>query len=457
MTKKILVLTTEPLPFPGMETTGAGLRAWGLSEGLRSSGFDVFPTMPFQTLLQKNEYLKNKLTPFCFDRLNLNAFVKAQKTDIVILQHWGLFKDLGEIDCPLVIDLAGPHLLERQYWGSKDSEGDLLEKLSALRAADFLICSGKFQRLYFLPFLSLAAWKIDDSSLPVIPFSISPSPSSENKDIEKNLFVYAGRFLPWQNPEKPIRWLLETFNERNKGHLVLFGGFHPFGDVSEGKFLPFINELNKHPRVSFKGTVPFWELLNEISKASVALDLLPRNPERQLAFTSRTMVFLWAGVPVIYNDYSELSQIIERYNTGWIINPEDEGRFKNLINQLLDEPQKIEKMRSNIPAFRTDYSWDKTIKPLVDFCKNPEFRKNKTRTMLSFESKEVRIRNLEKALSFAESELLTLKGNFFVRVASKLQKFSTFISPLIFIILLPISIFLIVIFILFDSIIKTPE
>ena len=35
---KILILTTEPLPLPGMAATGAGLRAWGLAFGLRSAG-----------------------------------------------------------------------------------------------------------------------------------------------------------------------------------------------------------------------------------------------------------------------------------------------------------------------------------------------------------------------------------------------------------------------------------
>ena len=37
-----LILTGEPLPLPGRVTTGAGLRAWGLKEGLRCAGLDVW-------------------------------------------------------------------------------------------------------------------------------------------------------------------------------------------------------------------------------------------------------------------------------------------------------------------------------------------------------------------------------------------------------------------------------
>ena len=39
--RRIAVLTTDPLPVPGSPTTGAGLRAWGLAEGLRARGHDV--------------------------------------------------------------------------------------------------------------------------------------------------------------------------------------------------------------------------------------------------------------------------------------------------------------------------------------------------------------------------------------------------------------------------------
>ncbi|MGB9693138.1 MAG: hypothetical protein ACPL7D_13335, partial [Candidatus Sumerlaeaceae bacterium] len=39
--RRVLVITPEPLPLPGQATTGAGLRAWGLTMGLRMRGFDA--------------------------------------------------------------------------------------------------------------------------------------------------------------------------------------------------------------------------------------------------------------------------------------------------------------------------------------------------------------------------------------------------------------------------------
>lgn len=455
MSKKILLLTTEPLPYQGMETTGAGLRAWGLAEGLKSKGFKVHAAMPFQSIPQNREDLKEKLSDFCFYRHKLNEYIKKHSPDVIVLQHWGMFRDLGEINCPLAIDLAGPHLLERRFWGSNDFEGDLYEKLSALRAADFLVCSGEYQRLYFLPYLMSAGWDINENSLPVIPFSISPTPCfTSNENIEKDTFVFSGRFLPWQSPEKPIRWLLDVFTELNKGKLIIYGGIHPFGDVSEGKFIPLLKELQNNPRVIFKGTLPFFELLSEISKISIALDLLPKNPERELAFTSRTMMYFWANTPVIYNDYSEISQLIEKYNIGWTLNSDDEQAFKKLIQSIMNNTLHITEKRANIQQFQQEYNWEKTINPLSDFCDNANIRKNKIQSLLNSENKEFKIKELEKTLSEVKSELLTIKGKFLIKILLKMGFLKPLFSVVIFLILLPFSLLLATVFTINDKISK---
>ena len=43
-----------------------------------------------------------------------------------------VLRELGEVDCPLAIDLAGPHLLERRFWGSRDPEGDRAQTMDEL-------------------------------------------------------------------------------------------------------------------------------------------------------------------------------------------------------------------------------------------------------------------------------------------------------------------------------------
>jgi len=49
---------------------------------------------------------------------------------------------------------------------------------------------------------------------------------------------------------------------------------------------------------------PTPDKLIEYTGASVAWDVMARNPERELAFTSRTVEYLWC-LPVVYNNYAE--------------------------------------------------------------------------------------------------------------------------------------------------------
>jgi hypothetical protein len=44
--KKVLVVSGDALPLPGYPTSGAGLRAWGIGQGLRSRDFEVTFAMP---------------------------------------------------------------------------------------------------------------------------------------------------------------------------------------------------------------------------------------------------------------------------------------------------------------------------------------------------------------------------------------------------------------------------
>lgn len=434
----ILIITTEPLPYPGMVTTGAGLRAWGLAQGLRTQGFDVITAMPISVLPEtgaENPEIRNN----CFERHNLTGFIQEKNPDVLIVQHWGLMREIETVECPLVIDLAGPHLLERAYWGSESFESDLYEKLAALRRADFVICSGESQRHYFLGFLSLAGFSLEPQLLPVIPLSLSPDLPAYRQG-ERDSFVYGGMLLPWQDPSEALRWLLEVLDEQQHGSLTFFGGMHPEGDVSGGAFQALLERLEQHPRVMLKGLMPYDQLLAEYQHASVALDLMARNLERELAFTTRTMVYLWCGLPVMYNNYSELSGYISRYEAGWVVSPEDEAGFKSIVEEILARPEEVGRRGQNAQRLvRDHFTWDKTIGPLASFCRGPGFRHGKEAAALRFESQDLRIAQLTSELEETRSALLTLKGKRIVRLYERFGSFAFLLTPLVVLLALPIS------------------
>lgn len=363
-------------------TTGAGLRAWGLAHGLKAKGFDVLLATPLegsQSIEQsRNPALDNQVQFFTRDKLKkvLDNF----NPDVIIMQHWGLAYALPDkLAVPLILDLAGPHLLERKYWGNRDAARDRAEKIRALRSADYIICGGEIQRRYFYPFLTEAGYHLPIDEIPVIPFSPPPvAPVRPGTPNQNFTLVYGGAFLAWQNPEKPLRWLLEVMDELGAGRLLFYGGSHPSLDASAGRFIGLFNVLQKHPRVEMRGWKSFDTLCEEYAtECHVALDLMERNEERELAYTTRTLIYMYCGLPVIYNNYSEVSQLIERTRSGWTLDPDDETGFKDLVRDIILHPEKIETLGRNAQAAALNHNWEVTIEPLAKFCNNPSLRPGK--------------------------------------------------------------------------------
>jgi len=421
---RVLVITTEPLPLPGQATTGAGLRAWGLCEGLRGRGFDALIATPVPPADGGETAAHIRV----FARGNLAPVLAETSPDVVVLQHWGIAAELPELHLPLVIDLAGPHLLERLYWGTDNPARDLDEKIAALRRADFVTCSGEYQRHYFYGFLQQAAWDLRNAEVPVIPFSIPPDQPAPptHPPAREFTFIYGGAFLAWQDPTRALTWLLDEMDCAGRGRLLFYGGAHPVIDASAGKFAALQQQLASHPRVEMRGWKGFDELLPEYAtEGDVAVDLMSRNPERELAFTTRTMVYLHCGLPVLYNNYSEVSGIIVRGNCGWTLDPDDEPAFRRTVAGLLSGEVDSAPFSVNARATAAAYTWDQTIGPLADFCAAPRTRPGKLEHLLAAEARTA------QSAPAAPSALVHFKSRYW--------KPGRILAPFVYLICLPVS------------------
>jgi hypothetical protein len=420
---RILLITTEPLPLEGWPTTGAGLRAWGLAQGLRSRGHEVALLMADDALAgfapRVGDAPPTRELPEgvgVFNRLTLAEDPRRADCDAIVLQHWGVASLLGEIDRPLAIDLAGPHLLERRHWGSPHPERDAAEKIDALRRADFVTVSGERQRAYFLSFLAMAGWDLDADAdpAPVIPFSLQAD--EKPAPVRPDRFIYGGFFLPWQDPTASIEIALEEMEAAGKGELVFIGGAHPRADVSRGRFADLAERLAAHPRVEMHPPMSYESYRALLREGGVALDLLARNVERELAFTTRTVQYMACGLPVIHNNYSELGAIVDRRSAGWAIDPEDRDRLREVVRGLLggmiDPTFEAEAAHRLV---QRQLNWEKTIGPLADFCAAPRRRASKPAARPTADDAAHRWAEAEAELEKTRSRLDTLLGKRWVR------------------------------------------
>lgn len=371
---KVLIISSDILPLPGLPTTGAGLRAWGIGQGLAARGHTVVYSMP-AIALEGRQIADETIREYAWTGRSLSKIIRLAQPDVVIACNWPVAANIYDCPVPLVLDQHGPHLLERQYQAAfRGFEENARAKRLALSKADYFSCAGDLQRLYFLPWLMQAGFQFDDGRVCTIPVSLSPDlPLREFSD--EITFVYGGVFLPWQDPRAGLQEVLTQLRQRDRGCLKFFGGKHPVYPVDTGLFEELRAQLEHHPRVHVQPMVAHDELLETYRRAHVAIDLMARNPERELAFTTRTVEYLWCGLPVIYNDYAELSRYIREYRAGWTIDPNDRAALKAAVSEVFEQPDRVREYSRNAQRLvRERLTWDRTIDPLDGICRNPARR-----------------------------------------------------------------------------------
>jgi glycosyltransferase involved in cell wall biosynthesis len=376
--RRVLVISPDILPYPGMPTVGSGLRAWSLGWGLRCLGHQVLFSMPKDALIGREKLAPPEIVELAWEHDTLLDIVLAAQPDVLVVCNWPILALLptDALEIPIALDQHGPHYLERTYQKAGDPDENAREKVGALRKADFFTCPGRKQREYFQSWLEKAGWTEQErqEQMGVIPISLSPDLPERNPAGELT-FVYGGVFLPWQDPSTALQVLVETMERRESGRLLLFGGKHPVHRVGTGVFDALVAQLEKSPRVTIAGMVPHEALIAEYTRAHVAIDLMKRNPERELAFTTRTVEYLWCGLPVIYNDYAELSEYIREYNAGWTIDPENRGAIAAVLDEIFSAPDALSERAQNAQRLvRQCLTWDKTIAPLDHFIRYPKRR-----------------------------------------------------------------------------------
>ncbi len=149
---------------------------------------------------------------------------------------------------------------------------------------------------------------------------------------------------------------------------------HCFKHDSEVDLAPgsLPDQVLRSDRVVVEGMIPRDELLKRYSSAHLALDVYSRNPERLLAVTTRTVEYLWCGLPVIYGDYGELATLIREYEAGWVIDPGDPTALRAALEHATSDRAELERRSQNARRLvQGALSWERAIVPLERFVGDP--------------------------------------------------------------------------------------
>jgi glycosyltransferase involved in cell wall biosynthesis len=371
------------MPFGSLPTSGGGLRCWQIYQGLKSRGIEVIASMPaftFLTLKYKDQ-IPPEVREYLWEWHTQDDILKRVNPDAVIFaSNWDHYNLSVKPSVPLIVDLHGSRLIETTLFGSPS---DTNKKVEVFSKADCLLTAGMRQRMYFYGWLTQSGRIPEDEHfIRYIPISLAPEEFERNDalrtEIETPMFVSGGGWFPWQDQSQAIFSICDELVKRQKGCIRIFGT--PHGESAETPEEKKIREIfNKvkglseaNKNIVVEGYVGREELLQEYKKASVAVELMQYNLERELAFTTRTIEYLWCGLPVLYNHYSEISDHIRDYDAGWAVDPQDQGSVERAIAEIFDQPELVAQKSLNAKKLVKDrFTWDKTIEPLVNFLEKP--------------------------------------------------------------------------------------
>lgn len=383
---KVLLFANDIMPFGSLPTSGGGLRCFQLMRGLEHHGIEVVASMPGFTYLADKYY--DRIPPeqksLLWKHETQDDLIRSVKPDAVLYaSNWDHFALLKKPNVPLIVDLHGSRLIETTMF---DRPVSTERKVSVFSMADCFLTAGTRQQNYFYGWL-VQAGRVPDAEhiINYIPVSLSPELPEHcglsPLDNDFPMFVSGGGWFPWQNQSKALFAVCDEVAKRDKGMVRIFGT--PHAENAAGDDERAIVELykrvvalsEKSKRITISGYVGRDELLPHYSRASVALEAMQYNLERELAFTTRTVEYLWCGMPVIYNNFGELSTHIKDYDAGWCVDANSELSVRQAIDEIFSNADLVKQKSKNAQRLVQDrLTWDKTIMPLIEFLKSPKIR-----------------------------------------------------------------------------------
>jgi glycosyltransferase involved in cell wall biosynthesis len=312
------------------------------------------------------------------------------------------FPQLADTPACLVVDGYDPLMAEwlalsttaepaqrRKSWQAR-----MLALARQQQVGDFYVCASERQRDWWLGLLE-AAGRINPATfdadpslrrlLDVAPYGLPAQPLPDPHPVLKGrwpgieagdrLALWGGGLWPWLDPLAAIHAVAALAERHPHLKLVFPGTRHPNqamagmpNHVEAAKRLA--GELGLlESRVFFGDWIPYAEWPHVLQECDVALTLHHDTVETRLAFRSRVLEYVWAGLPTVATGGDATSDLVARFDLGVITPPGDAGAVAAAVDQLLNEPRTWR--AAQFAAARPQLAWEQAAEPLVRYCLAP--------------------------------------------------------------------------------------
>lgn len=392
---QVLLITNDNV---GRKRAGPGIRCVELAKVL-AQHFEVTlaATQPIDLEIEGVQLIPDTLA----HPNRLRAAVS--QSDVIIIQGLilAIFPFLRKTSKFLVVDLYDPYLLEYllashpQFprWGYLRQWHDL--NLQLLRG-DFFLCANDRQRDYWLGRLCALGRLTPEecrrdpsfkSLIGVVPFGISPTPPSHTRSVIKGIIpgiapsdtvlIWGGGIWQWFDPSTVIRALALVGRERPDIKLLFLGTQDPNPNKrvmpvrsEAGELAQNLGLLNR--TVFFReGWVPFEDRQDFFLEADIGISAHLESFETRLAFRTRILDYIWAGLPMILTEGDSLADWVSRQRVGTTLRAGDVEGWKQAILSMAGDSHSRQEIRDRLQRLAPEFHWEKLAGPILDYCRRP--------------------------------------------------------------------------------------
>lgn len=398
--KSVMLVTLEPI---SRAMAGPAIRCLEMGKQLASE-FKVTLASPVRVDAQ--DLLAEPANVSIKTGMGKSAMVtEAMRNDILIIQSNVLrpFPRLAELGKYLVVDLYDPYLFSVlvQYKHEKvavDASYRLMHQVleKHMSSCDFSICASERQRDYWigrfcaLGKLTPEVYDIDSSLrklIDVVPFGLpEEAPVRSGKGIRgvvegigdhDPLLVWGGGIWDWFDPLTVIKAVAEVRQQVPKIRLYFMGMKSPNPKVPLMKMAVDAQQLAQQLDLTGKNVffgeswVSYEDRVNYLLDADIAVSAHFDLVETRFSFRTRILDYLWAGLPVLSTGGDQLTETIDAREAGFALPYNDTNAWREVILRLCLDPTERERCSKQAKALAKEYTWDKTCRALIDYCKSP--------------------------------------------------------------------------------------
>lgn len=388
----------------GHQMAGPGIRYWELARVLASE-FQVLLAAPGNAL-PTSEGIEQFSYSFD-DRASQEALGKMARRGVDVVISTGLLASrlpfLRDLAVPWVADVYIPEAVESLAWHASSPTDQRIKVYKhswrvtgdVARHADLIICASERQRDFWLGALAAHGRLRPElytqdpelrNLIDVVPFGCPasrPEPATVLKGVwpgikpRDRVILWGGGVWNWFDPITLLQAMPQVLERHPDARLVFLGANHPdparVPEMERARQARTLSqELGLEGRYVFWGEwVPYAERGAYLLEADVGVSLHGKGAEARLAFRTRLLDAIWAGLPMVVTRGDVLAEEFDQRGLGFVVEAGAVDQVAQALSTLLNEPKMCAPRQAGFDVLRNEFSWERVCKPLLRFCKAP--------------------------------------------------------------------------------------